>query len=342
MPPNRSLLALAGAAAGIGAGIVAEHSIVRRRRRNDPEGGERFGTRRGVRPSRVPAGDGVDLSVEEAGPRSRRGAVFVHGSALRTDVWHYQIPGLGDHRLVFYDLRGHGFSDEKGEAEFSVATLAQDLARVIDQTGLEEVVVVGHSLGGMVALELALGRPEMLGDRLKGLVLANTTFGPAAETLVGGALVARLERVVRRPLDVLGSQHQRLERLRNLVRASDVVFWAVALAAFGPHPSAKQVDFVYDMVAGTRAEVIFDLVRSYRAFDVRERLGEITVPALVLAGTHDRLTVPEASVFLAEHLPKAELTTFEGCGHMSMLERHRQFNGCLTFFLNDVLGRPGT
>ena len=335
---KRSAAALASAAAGLGIGLVAQRSLVNRRRRNDPEGAEPFGRKRGVRSRTIELADGARLFIEEAGPESNQGAVFIHGSVLRTDTWHYQMDGIGHHRLVFYDLRGHGMSRPKGDADFNVTTLAEDLRAVIADSRLDEVVLVGHSVGGMVALQLCHLYPEDLGARLKGLVLTNTTHRPAAETLVGGAAVARLEHLLRRPLDALGSQHKQIERLRRVLKPSDSLFLAVAFAAFGPQASARQIDFTYDMLSDTSADVIFDLIRSYRDFDVTDHLGDITIPALVITGTHDRITVSEASEYLAENLPQAELKVFERCGHMSMLERHREFNDLVGAFLNGCLG----
>ena len=337
---KRGIAALAGAAVTVGAGLAAERAFVKRRRRDDPEAAESFGMRRGVRPHFVERPDGARLFVEEIGPPGKRGAVFIHGSALRTDVWHYQMAGLGDHRLVLFDLRGHGRSVPKGKSDFTLKTLTDDVLAVIEDAGLEETVIVGHSVGGMVALQLLSERHDLLGSRVKGLVLVNSTYGPGAETVIGGAAVARLERAARRPLDFLGKKHEVVNRLRTLVKPSDTLFMAVALAAFGPSPSARQVDFTYDMTADTDTAVIFDLIRSYRDHDVGERLGEITVPALVIGGSHDRLTVADASEYLASHLPKAELKLFDRCGHMSMLERHREFNAVLTAFLDDTLGPP--
>ena len=338
---KRGIFALAGTAVGIGAGVVAQKSVVSRRRRNDPEAGERFGTRRGERARVVHLPDGADLYVEEAGPMSSKGAIFIHGSALRTDVWHYQMPGVGDHRLVFFDLRGHGRSQPKGELDFTIENLARDIEAVIEDSELEEVVLVGHSVGGMIALQMASSRTDWLGARIKGLVLLNTTYRPAYDTSIGGAVVSKVERMIRHPIDALGGHHNSIERLRKIVRPTDSVFLAVAFAAFGPRASAKQIDFTYDMTSDTSADVLFDLVKSYRDYDVTEKLGDLTVPALVMAGTHDRLTVPKASEYLARHLPKAELRVFENCGHMTMMERHEDFNAMLDRFLTDNLG-PAT
>ena len=334
-------MALAGTAVGVGAGLVAQHSMIKRRRRNDPEGGERFATRRGVRPRTIELGDGATLFVEEAGPDSDKGAIFLHGSCLRTDTWHYQIPGIGKHRLLFYDLRGHGLSQPKGTSPYSIETLTHDLGVVVEESGLKEIILVGHSVGGMVALEFARSSGT-LRKKLKGLVLLNTTHRPAVETLIGGAAVAKIERATRRPFDALGDRAHYIDRLRKIIKPSDTVFMAVSVAAFGPHASAKQIDFTYDMLADTPVDVIFDLIKSYRDFEATDHLADITVPTLVIGGTHDRLTIPKASEHLAENLPDAELKMLQGCGHMSMLERHRELNKALEGFFDDVLRSKST
>ena len=337
MANKKGVLALAGAAVGLGVGIAAERSMLNRRRRNDPEAGERFGTRRGERSRKITLRDGASVFVEEVGPESKSGVVFIHGSALRTDLWHYQMEGIGDQRLIFYDMRGHGLSD-KGDAEYTIDTLAEDLEEVIDACGLEEVVIVGHSVGGMIALKFALSHLELLGSKIKGLALLNTTYGPAVETLAGGAAITRIERVTRRPFDLLGTQAEKLQRLRKVIRPSDAIFWSVAYAGFGASASAKQIDFTYDMLSETQADVIFDLIKAYRDYDVRDRLSEVNVPVLVIGGTQDRLTQSHASEYIAGALPKSDLHVLSGCGHMSMLERHRDVNQLLTEFAANTLG----
>src|ERR687891_29592 len=338
MANKRGVFALAGTAAGLAVGIAAERSLIRRRRRNDPEAARDFGHRRGIRRRTIELDDGARIFIEEAGPVSNKAAVFVHGSALRTDVWYYQIEGIDSQRLVFYDLRGHGVSQPKGDRPFAIETHAHDLHAVITDSGVEEVVVVGHSIGGMIALQYCLDHMNDLGSSIKGLVLLNTTYAPAVETLTGGAAVARFERFTRRPFDFIGTQSERLELLRRVIKPSDAIFWVVSMSGFGPGASARQVDFTYDMLSETPADVIFDLIKSYRYFDVRDSLGDINVPALVVGGSHDRLTVGHASEYIAAHLPKSELHMLEGCGHMSMLERHREVNGLIAAFLEDTLG----
>ena len=342
MARRNRVLAFAGAAVAAGAGIAAQRTVINKRRRTDPERDVPLGELRGERQRTFDLADGAHIFVEEFGPESPRGALFIHGSVLTTDVWHYQMQGLPDRRLVFSDLRGHGRSSPKGDASYSIATLAQDLKATIEEVGLDQTVLVGHSVGGQVALQLCRDHPELMGSAIKGLVLVNSSYGPFTETLVASGMVARVERLTRRPLEVLGKQHERIEKLRKLVRPSDAVFWGVALAAFGEHASPRHIDFTYDMLANTPVDVIFDLVRSYRDFDMAEELDRITVPTLVIGGTHDRLTLPKASHYLASHLPDADLHIFEGCGHMTMLERHEELNKLLEDFLSRTLDTQTT
>lgn len=338
---KRRAIALAGAAAGLTAGIVAERVAVRRRRAHDPEAKEDFGSRRGERSRTIDLPDGARIFVEEFGPAdAKSGVVFLHGSALRTDLWYYQMKAFPGRRLVFFDMRGHGLSQPIGRTEYSMKTLAHDLERVIEGCGLEEVVVVGHSVGGMVALQFAYERSDLLGDEVKGVVLVNTTYRPPVETIAGGAAIARFERLTRRPFDALGSQSQRVDRLRKVIKPSDALFWTVSFSAFGPGASAKQVDFTYDMVAETPSDTIFSLFKAYRGFDVTDHLGDVTVPILIVSGTHDRICLSEASEHMAAELPKAQLELFEDCGHMTMLEEHNRFNSLVETFLSDTLGAP--
>jgi pimeloyl-ACP methyl ester carboxylesterase len=319
---------------------AAEHALVARRRRNDPVTDEHV-PRRAERARTLELADGARLHVEETGPARNTGAIFVHGSAMRSDVWSYQKAGIGGHRLVFFDLRGHGSSRPRGDSPFAVDTLADDVEAIRADAGLDEVVLVGHSLGGMVVLDLCARRRELLGGVVRGIVLVNTTHRPPAETLAGGTAIAHLERLLRRPFDALGAHTHRLDGIRRSLRPSDALFWTLSLAAFGPKASPTHVDFVYDMLAATPTDIIFDLFRAYRHLDVADHLLDVTVPALVVGGTHDRITVGAASEEIASHLPKAELVLVEGAGHLLMLERHREFNSMLGRFLDDTL-EPAT
>ena len=87
MDRRSKLLALGGAALGLGAGLAAQHALVKRKRIGDSESSEPFTKRRGERARTINMPDGASIFIEEKGPGSKSGVVFIHGSALRTDLW---------------------------------------------------------------------------------------------------------------------------------------------------------------------------------------------------------------------------------------------------------------
>ena len=133
--------------------------------------------------------DGVVLhaEVDEITPyaESRRSQsadptiVFVHGYALNLDCWHFQREAFrGKHRMVFYDQRSHGRSERSDREHATIDQLGDDLARVINELAPKgDVVLVGHSMGGMSIIALAERHPELFAKRVKGVALVSTTAG---------------------------------------------------------------------------------------------------------------------------------------------------------------------
>lgn len=114
----------------------------------------------GVATSWVP-GPGGTLRVAERHPEGRMGVIFVHGLGGRLEHWSAQLAGLGPAlRAVAVDLPGHGESDAAADGDYSVPALAAALGAAVDACALRRVVVVGHSLGALAAIEYAAGRPE--------------------------------------------------------------------------------------------------------------------------------------------------------------------------------------
>ena len=161
-------LVAGAAAAGAGALVAAERiAVARIRGRGDPESGERFGELRG-RPLTVLTQDGVPLHVEINGPSAAPlTVVFCHGYTLNQDCWHFQRRDLSTHRLAFWDQRDHGRSGRSESGAASIDQLGADLKAVIDAVapGDAQVVLVGHSMGGMTIMALAQQHPEPVRDQ---------------------------------------------------------------------------------------------------------------------------------------------------------------------------------
>ncbi len=291
----------------------------------------------------VDVDDGGRIHVVEAGQGPP--IVLLHGYMLTSALWAHCLRDLSaHHRVIAIDLRGHGQSiagdagfsapgavgpveslagvapmAEAGQGSPGVRRLAADVAAVLVALDVEHAVVVGHSMGGMVALQLAsdLG-PGTVRRRLAGLVLVSTLAGPFS-AMPGFPRVARLFG----PLSaraVMIAEHAGVHALP----AGDVAYW-VSRMGFGADAPAAQVRFVESMHRATPGRTVSGLLPSLAAFNLSAELGSIDIPVLVVVGTHDRLTPPRHARRMTNALAQAELVELPRCGHMPMIERRHEF-----------------
>ncbi len=345
MTRRKRLLGFAALATGAVAGVALEEVLYRRvARRPDPEHDEPIGSVPGTT-SWVESFDGVRLYTRAYGPDDAQASiVFAHGITENHVIWHYLVRDLradGRFRLVCYDARGHGNSGPargpEGTTAFDSHTLGLDLAAVIEQTAVGDVVVVGHSLGGMTALaRLVLERKER--ERLAGGVIVNSSFTAELAGWRGRGGLAR--RTAERLGDVsrrlVGGDAKRIDWFRRGATDLSII---LARTLFGTNPSPRHIAVAFHMYERTPAQTIaaaIDLI----AFDVFNDLSKIDVPMLVVAGSRDILTPEFLSREMADAIPDAELVVFEGCGHMAPFERHEELTSHIRKFADRVLGAP--
>jgi len=317
-------------AVGAAAGLAAErYAVGRTRLRSDPEASERFFEAVTDRTVEVECADGVRLHVEEVGsPGAPLTVVFVHGYCQQLAVWHYQRQALASDnpgRLVFYDHRSHGRSGRGSAESATIDQLGRDLARVLDAVAPSgQVVLVGHSMGGMTIMALADARPELFGDRIVGVALLGTSTGRLTELTFG--LPTAVLPVARRLLPVatrgIRQRPAYFERGRRV--GTDLAFLLTRFSGFGGGRDASpaQIAFVEQMAVQTPVDVIAEF---YDTFTTHDKLAALEVLAdvetLVLVGSKDLVTPPDHSRAMADAVPHAHLVVVEGAGHMVHLER---------------------
>ncbi len=274
----------------------------------------------------------AELSTEpNTGPRiayELRGAlrrwrpwlVLIQGMGFDRRGWQPVLPNLQRHfRLVLIDNRGFGHSD-RGAGRFGVADMAGDVLAVLDDAGINRAHVLGASLGGLVAQELAVTHPE----RVDALVLACTTPGwpfaypmPMATVrkLIAAAGLSAEEKRRRLTENALSprtvqDQPELVGRLLQLQQGGQ--------PAPGDPPDRSALEA--QAVAGAR-------------YAPRQRQTRIRARTLVLQGDADTVVHPRNGRLLADRIPGARLVTFPGLGHLLWWEDPDRFAAAVTAFL---------
>jgi pimeloyl-ACP methyl ester carboxylesterase len=290
-----------------------------RRERKDP-----LGFNPEVR--RIPTTNGYHLRVDVHGPEDGPSLILVHGVGSDRTQWRETIEDLQDRfRIYAFDLLGHGRSDRVRDAAHTLDAAACDLDDVMASIDRDPVILAGHSMGGMIALTWCTRHPEKL-SRLAGLVLVHTTPQDPFETMSPQSLHQALERPVHRPVLRMTVPLSGVVRLMNqLDYWNGTTHWTNHFSMFGGSESRQQLERSARLHATMDPAAVARFTRSMTAFDVRRRLASLRVPTLVVAAEKDPVTVPEASRFLAEHVPGARLVPLESTRHMGFMERRREF-----------------
>ncbi len=310
----------AGAVALAGVGYGAQRLVVARaRRRPDPDAGRLV----------VPTPDLEEVVVAEDGSKLhtfRRGQgppiVLAHGVSLDLRTWVHQLDALpvAGFEAIAFDHRGHGRST-LGPAGYAVDAFGADLRAVLEQLDLRDAVVVGHSLGGVAALALAQAHPEVVRERVRGLVLLSTVARvPLARRAAVTRLTGRLTRYV--------------PDSQPLWRTSDLGFLA-ARVGFGRDPQPSHVELVRQIWIENPARARTEAPLSLVGLDLRPELPRLEIPVSVIGGSADVLAPIWNSRELARLIPDASLDVFPGGGHMLMLERARELDRLLVSFAAD-------
>lgn len=240
-------------------------------------------------------------------------AVFLlHGVGGGKEAWSDNLPALADagFHAVAWDMPGYGGS--AGVDPCTTEALARSLEVLLDHVGARRNILLGHSMGGMVAQEAM----ALFAQKIHGLVLSGTSpaFGRPEGAWQQQFLQSRFA-----PLDAgLGMQALAAELVPSMVAPdADAAAGAAAMAVMARVPEASYR-------AALRAIVSFNRL---------DGLERIAVPVLCLAGEHDRNATPAVMRRMAQRIPGAQFETLSGVGHLANMERPQRFNAAVLAFL---------
>lgn len=232
---------------------------------------------------------------------TRRPLILIHGAGGDHLSWPAQLRRLSGCRVFTPDLTGHGKSGGHGlQRVEDYGRAAADWIRSLD---LPRSYLAGHSLGGAIALWLALNHPELL----RGLVLIST----------GARLPVNLSLI---------------EELAN-PQSYPAVVDRICRWSFSPQAPPAVVKGVRQAMLANRPSVLAGDFRACDALDLSGQLKHISLPTLILVGELDRMTPPRLSEKLSEAIPDAKLVPIPGAGHMLPLEAPERVAELLRGFL---------
>ena len=230
--------------------------------------------------------------------------IFSHGWMCDCSVWNSQINFFSKkYKVIVYDHRGHGKSD-KPKANYSIETLSNDLYSIIKELNLDKVTLVGHSMGGMTALTFALNHP----DKVSKLILVGTS---AKMTLLG---------------------YIQLWIMMHISSYESFVRGMIDFQHHKPSEQIKKESFERAMRTPKFAsyECFTEFMKNY---DIRERISQIRIPALIVVGSKDEATPVEMSQYLNREIKGSKLQIIPDSKHMVMIDKPNELNGIIEEFI---------
>jgi pimeloyl-ACP methyl ester carboxylesterase len=311
MRPSRALTSILLLGGGVAAKRIADHRIATWEANPDACDGDPLRLPEG-RPVEVRSHDGATLRGLDCGEGPA--VLLVHCWTGHTGFWAPVARRLVDagFRVVTVDQRGHAASD-RGSAPYRPETLGGDVRAWVEGLDLDDLVIAGHSMGGLATMAFVTDHADVAEARVRGLVLVATLASPPKDP---------------RLPEVEFDQSRFLPTVERLMRIRHYGLFTL-LRVFGTRPARSQMEATRAGFIGTDSVVRTEAARMMQDFDLRPALPSITLPTQVVAGTHDQLTFLHVNEEVAELIPGARLEVLHGYGHMLPFEAPDQITDCI-------------
>ncbi|MCA0443325.1 alpha/beta hydrolase [Corynebacterium amycolatum] len=263
--------------------------------------------------------------------------VFVHGFTLAGESWYRQFNALRkshpEARLLTMDLRGHG---QTGAVPASLCTVegaaADALAVIAERAATGKLIVVGHSLGGLIALHMVRAAEESIRRRIAGVVLISTSIDKLAAQGVPQILASPVADAARNAIE---SSPKEIRKFREAIASQMAP--SLAVAVFARRTDYEIIEFHAAMINETPLETFvgyLDDLQDHDEFAAGPYLEGL--PGAVLVGTKDDVTPRKQADLIMEKWPDAELVEVDGAGHMLPLEAPEAVNRAIERVLEKV------
>ncbi len=235
---------------------------------------------------------------------NRPALILIHGAGGMHLHWPYTLRRLSDYKVFAPDLPGHGKSNGLGRQ--SVEKYAEVLAAWMEQVGIEQAVIAGHSMGGAIAQTMA----TEYADKVRALILIST----GSKLSVNPDLIEKL----------------------SIPSSTPAAIDLILKWSWSPDTNGKLVEKAREQMLSMRSAVIYGDYLACSKFDLSGKLGKIRVPTQVIVGDRDKMTPVALNRQLDSNLKNSQLTVIPDCGHMVMLEKPNAVAGAAYQFLTSI------
>lgn len=292
---------------------------------------------------RVESFDGTEIAYSVHGVDGPW-VVLVPGLFCPDNFWRYLLPDLVTrHRVVVWDLRGLGLSgmprapgyraSNLSPDDFTMDKQARDLAAIFDAEGIDSAALVGHSMGGQVALEAY----RLMPARVSAIVMLTAPFESPLKTFYGRDF-NNLFRAARAAVGAMPRPPVVLAwRALFLVNPSVTHQLAQLTRALGPDARLDDMASYYRHMAYLDPLVMLMMAEAMRIHSAVDLLPTIDVPTLIIAGSLDTFTPPAQAQRMHAAVPGAELVTIENASHGAVIEKPLEVNPIIESFLGRTL-----
>ena len=255
--------------------------------------------------------------------------VLIHGAWASHEWWRWQVPELSkDYQVLSLDIRGHGHSSPL-KAAYSVDGFTRDLESFLQKVEIDQAVLVGWSMGGIISMEYCLNHPS----KVRALILIATRGhrNPQMKRrIMFQYLQARLSllmdftspRKYDRAAEGFSGEQERVKReVANML---------------SPTTPREVFDWVMDDITNKPRENYFEVAKSIWNWEAGEELKRINVPTLIMVGEKDSRTPPRFSHLLHAEIPNSRLVIVKDAGHCLALERPQVVNAETIKFLKSL------
>jgi pimeloyl-ACP methyl ester carboxylesterase len=265
------------------------------------------------------------------------------GYCCPDNFWTYLVPALEKkYRVLIWNYRGAGVSGLPREPgfrarglgvdDFAIDRYAKDLKVILDREGIDEFVVLGHSMGVQVCFEAY----RLMPTRVKSIVSISGPYSSPIRTFYNSTLMPRVFPAARVAINLF--PRPMLFLWKRLLRSNVPHPFAIRTGALSPKAKAQDMKAYYEHMAELDPLVMMKMAEAMHRHTAEELLRSVDVPALVLVGDQDRFTPPWLGRVMASRIPVAELVVIEGGSHGAIIEEPKKVNAAVLDFLERHVG----